>query len=357
MGRLIVMAVETLKEGLSRRTKRGDLWVSEKGNGVRCFACGHRCFIPEGRDGICKVRSNVAGELRVPFNYIGALALDPIEKKPFFHVKPGARALSFGMLGCDFHCGYCQNWFTSQTLRDPSSTARPEDITADDLIGLARAQRAEVLTSTYNEPLITSEWAVEIFKKAKPQGFKTSYVSNGNATIEVLDYIRPYVDYYKIDLKGFRDKPYRQLGGVLKNITDSIQNVYRMGFWLEIVTLIIPGFNDDEGEIREMCEFLKSVSPDIPWHATAFHEDYKMQNTGDTSVATLMKAAEIASKVGLNFIYLGNLPGRVGPWENTYCPHCKAEVVSRWGFKIIENRMMDSNCPDCKKAIPGRWQL
>ena len=221
------------------------LWAKEK-NGVRCVACGHRCFIPEGLDGICKVRANRKGELHVPWGYVAGIQLDPIEKKPFFHVTPGANALSFGMLGCDFHCSYCQNWVTSQALRDPNAMARPHFTSADELVSYAEREGSRVLTSTYNEPLITSEWAIEVFKKARPRGFRCSYVSNGNATPEVLAYIRPWVDLYKIDLKGFDDKHYRELGGVLENVKDTIHRVFDMGFWLEIVTLIIPGFNDDE---------------------------------------------------------------------------------------------------------------
>lgn len=345
----------TLKERLLEKTTRGDLWFKE-GDLIRCVACGHRCKIPEGRDGICKVRSNVGGELKVPFGYVGGIQVDPIEKKPFFHVAPGTNALSFGMLGCDFHCAYCQNWLTSQALRDPSAQAMPQSVSARDLVALAKRSGARVLTSTYNEPLITSEWAVEIFKIAKKDGFTTSYVSNGNATPEVLEYIRPWVDLYKIDLKGFRDKPYRELGGVLKNITDSIERVYKMGFWLEIVTLIIPGFNDDEQELRDLCQFLASVSKDIPWHATAFHPDYKMQDNGATPISTLMKAAEIATEAGLKYIYLGNKPGQVGEWENTRCPSCRETLVERYGFRILSNRIQNGKCT-CGTKIPGRWEL
>jgi len=343
-----------LKDVLAQRTVRGDLWKVER-EGVRCFACGHRCFIPEGFDGICKVRSNVKGELRVPWGYVAGLQVDPVEKKPFFHVSPGTKALSFGMLGCDFHCSYCQNWFTSQSLRDPGAMARPESADPEEIVTLAEQHGAGLLTSTYNEPLITSEWAVAIFKSAKNRHLKTSYVSNGNATPEVLDYIRPYVDCYKIDLKSFNDKHYRELGGVLSNVLESIRSVYAMGFWLEIVTLVIPGFNDNLDELKRMTEFLASVSPNIPWHATAFHKDYKMTDRDATSVEVLLKAAEIGKAQGLKYIYLGNLPGRVGKWENTYCANCEGELVTRRGFQVLSNRISHSKCPDCGTYIPGHW--
>ncbi len=348
------LTMQPLRHALESRTAVGDLWKSEK-NGIRCFACGHRCFIPEGFDGICKVRSNRKGELRVPWGYVSGLQVDPVEKKPFFHVSPGSKALSFGMLGCDFHCSYCQNWFTSQALRDPEATARPESIEPIEIVELAQNHGAKILTSTYNEPLITSEWAVAIFKQARTRQMMTSYVSNGNTTPEVLDYIRPYVDCYKIDLKSFNDKHYRELGGVLSNVLDSIQRVYQMGFWLEIVTLIIPGFNDSPDELKRMTEFLASVSPEIPWHATAYHKDYKMTDPANTSVDSLLKAAEIGQSQGLKYIYLGNLPGQVGKWENTYCPNCESELVTRRGFHVLTNRMTQSKCPDCEYPIPGRW--
>lgn len=344
-----------LREKLLEHTRTGDLWKEEPLGSIRCLACGHRCPIPPGRDGVCKVRSNVDGKLLVPWGYVGGLQCDPIEKKPFFHVTPGALAMSFGMLGCDLHCAYCQNWFTSQALRDPEATARPEPMTAEEVCDRAESSGARVLTSTYNEPLITSEWAVEIFKEGRKRKLSTSYVSNGNATPEVLEYIRPYVDYYKIDLKSFDDKHYRQLGAVLANVLDSIRRVYAMGFWLELVTLIIPGFNDSDDELKNMVEFIASVSPEIPWHATAFHQDYKMTDPDNTSVERLLRAAEIAKQGGLKFIYLGNLPGRVAEYENTYCLHCRGELVARHGFRILRNRMKGSFCPDCGKGVPGVW--
>ena len=317
-------AVETLDQALKLRTREAapELVQALDDGKVRCFSCGHRCLIPDGHDGICRVRFNRGGKLLVPHGYVGALQLDPVEKKPFFHALPGSLAMSFGMLGCDFHCAYCQNWVTSQALRDPDAVAPPHRLTPEQFVGLSLEHGARIVTSTYNEPLITSEWAVEIFKIARAQGLKTSYVSNGNGTPEVLEYIRPWVDLYKVDLKSFQDRNYRKLGGLLKNVLDTIQRLYAMGFWLEIVTLVIPGFNDSNEELRDIAEFLAKVSPDIPWHITAFHQDYKMTDPDNTPAGTLFRAAEIGKTAGLNFIYAGNLPGRVRNWENTYCPAC-----------------------------------
>ncbi|MBI4115259.1 MAG: AmmeMemoRadiSam system radical SAM enzyme [Candidatus Omnitrophica bacterium] len=350
------MAQTTLADTLADLTKEGELYEATPDGKVRCFACGHRCPIPEGRAGICRVRFNQGGKLYVPSGYVGALQDDPIEKKPFFHALPGTRALSFGMLGCDFHCGYCQNWVTSQALRDPVAGAPPMKTGPKELVKLALQRECQVLASTYNEPLITSEWAVEIFKEAKKSGLVTAYISNGNGTPEVLDYIRPWVDLYKIDLKGFDDRHYRELGGVLDNVLATIKQVFEKGFWLEIVTLLIPGFNDSDEEIEKLTQFLASVSPDIPWHCTAFHKDYKMTNPDNTPVATLIRAARIGKRAGLHYIYAGNLPGMVGDWENTYCPTCQTLLIERYGFKVRVNRLDSKGaCPKCHTRIPGFW--
>ena len=323
---------------------------------LRCYACGHRCLIKEGKRGICKVRYNEEGRLLVPFNYVAALACDPTEKKPFFHALPGSDTLTFGMLGCDLHCGYCQNWLTSQALRDDAAGVAPKMVTADKLVSLAKAYGASLVGSSYNEPLITAEWAVDVFKRAKPAGFKTAFISNGNATPQVLDYLRPWTDCYKIDLKSMSDRNYRKLGGVVDNILETIQMVHERGFWEEIVTLVIPGFNDSEDELRSAADFIASVSPDIPWHVTAFHQDYNMTENANTTAEQLIRACEIGRAAGLRFVYAGNLPGRVGRWENTYCPSCDELLIERYGYQIRRMKVTPTgNCPSCSATIPGIW--
>jgi pyruvate formate lyase activating enzyme len=335
-------------EALIERLANGD---------VQCFACGHRCLVKPVRDGVCRVRFNDEGTLLVPHGYVGALACDPIEKKPFFHVLPGSDALTFGMLGCDFHCGYCQNWVTSQMLRDPDAVAPPRETSARQLVDLAVRHGAPVVASSYNEPLITSEWAVDVFKEAKGRGLRCAYVSNGNATPQVLDFIRPYVDAYKVDLKTFNPKHYRQLGGVMENVTDTIRMLKERGFWVEIVTLVVPGFSDDLDEARRIADFLASVDPLMPWHMTAFHPDYKMTDGyRNTTVEDLMRIVDIGKQAGLKYLYPGNLPGQVGEWENTRCHHCEATVIKRYGFLVLHNRVKeDGLCPDCHKPLPGIW--
>ncbi|HEV2799731.1 MAG TPA: AmmeMemoRadiSam system radical SAM enzyme [Pyrinomonadaceae bacterium] len=325
-------------------------------NDLRCYACGHRCLIRAGKRGICKVRFNEAGRLLVPANYVAALACDPTEKKPFFHALPGSDTLTFGMLGCDLHCGYCQNWLTSQALRDEAAGTRPQVVSADRLVALAKAYGASMVGSSYNEPLITAEWAVDVFRRAKPEGFKTAFISNGNATPQVLDYLRPWTDCYKIDLKSMSDRNYRQLGGVVDNILDTVRMVKERGFWSEIVTLLIPGFNDSEDEVKRAADFIASVSPDIPWHVTAFHQDYRMQSNANTTAEQLIRACETGRAAGLRFVYAGNLPGRVGRYENTYCPSCDELLIERYGYIIKRMKVtQDGKCPACAAAIPGVW--
>jgi pyruvate formate lyase activating enzyme len=357
---MVQSPVSNLREILEQKVREAapSLYEKLENNRVRCFSCGHCCPIPDGQPGVCKVRFNRGGTLYVPWGYAAGVQCDPIEKKPFFHAHPGALAYSFGMMGCDLHCGYCQNWVTSQALRDPNAVSQPLEATPELLVQGALDQGAKVLVSTYNEPLITSEWAVAVFKQAKAAGLLTGFVSNGNATPQVLEYIRPWLDLYKVDLKSFDDRHYHELGGRIAPILDSIRRIYAMGLWLEIVTLLIPGFNDSGDELRRLTEFLSNISPDIPWHVTAFHGDYKMQGDDqrDTTAEDLLQAAEIGRESGLRYIYPGNLPGRVGDWEDTHCPRCNETLIARYGYHVENYRLTrEGRCPSCAYSIPGRW--
>ena len=336
-------------------TQPGKLVRELENDSLICTACGHLCKLKSGQRGICKVRYNDQGILRVPFNYVAGLQNDPIEKKPFFHALPGSRAMSFGMLGCDFRCAYCQNWFTSQTLRDDLSTQESTHMTAKDICELAQRNDARTIVSTYNEPLITSEWAVEVFQEARKRGIRTAFVSNGHGTPEVIEYISPWIDFYKIDLKTFSDKNYRKLGGNLTAVLDTVGRVFSAGMWTEIVTLVIPDYNDSDKELTNIAEFIASISLDIPWHVTAFHPDYKMQDRGRTPVTTLLRAREHGKQAGLKFVYSGNVPGQAENTENTYCPECDKALVTRIGFRLRNNYLQDGCCPKCREPIAGRW--
>ena len=348
--------MKTLAEQLAEQTREAELYRPLDRRRVECFACGHRCPISPGFAGVCKVRYNRDGKLYAPFGYVNSAFCDPIEKKPFFHALPGTQALSFGMLGCDLHCGYCQNWVTSQALRDVRATADFRNVEPRELVAMALRQGASSLVSTYNEPLITSEWAVAVFREAKTAGLVTGFVSNGNATPEVLEYLRPWLDLYKVDLKSFDDRRYHELGGRIGPILDSIRRVHELGFWLEVVTLVVPGFNDSDAELAAIAEFLAGVSPDIPWHVTAFHQDYKMTAPEDTPPETLMRAARIGRAAGLRYVYAGNSPGQTGELENTVCPGCGATVIERFGFRVLRNRLSAGGaCPQCGLHLAGFW--
>lgn len=348
--------MSTLRDVINENVREGELYEKLDRKRVRCFACGHCCPISEWQVGVCKVRYNRGGTLYVPWGYVGGVQCDPVEKKPFFHAYPGALAYSFGMLGCDLHCGYCQNWVTSQALRDPKALSNPLQATPEALVQDAIQQGAKILVSTYNEPLITSEWAVAVFKEAKAAGLTTGFVSNGNGTPQVLEYLRPWIDLYKVDLKSFSDRHYHELGGRIGPILETIRELHRMGVWLEIVTLLIPGFNDSADELRGLADFLAGISPDIPWHVTAFHKDYKMPDPENTTAEDLLRAAEIGKNAGLRYIYLGNLPGRVRGYENTCCTRCEEPLIQRYGYLIQKYRLTaEGKCPSCGAAIPGRW--
>lgn len=353
------MNKETVANLLDELTAPGELYKKLDNGVVQCHACAHRCVIKPGGRGICQVRSNRNGELLVPWGYVSGLYPDPVEKKPFNHLLPGSLAMTFGMLGCNFHCDFCQNWITSQTLRDPSASFGAEyirRISPQQVVDAALRNGCDLVVSSYNEPLITSEWSVAIFKLAKEAGLRCAFVSNGFATPEVLDYLHPYLTAYKIDLKTMQESQYRQVGGRLNDVLDSIQRAHDIGLWVEVVTLVIPEFNDSTQELWDTSRFVASVSTDIPWHVTAYHPDYK-RDAPPTSAKKLQEAAEIGQEAGLKYVYAGNLPGRVGSLEDTHCPHCMKVLVKRRGFQVVENQLKDSNkCPYCGTEIAGVWQ-
>ncbi|MBI5883261.1 MAG: AmmeMemoRadiSam system radical SAM enzyme [Elusimicrobia bacterium] len=348
-------------DALRRLTARGELFRVLPDGRLECFACGLRCKLKDGQAGACRVRFHGGGELMVPRGYVAGLQADPIEKKPFFHVLPGSRALSFGMLGCCYSCEFCQNWVSSQAGRDPSAGLEVRECSARDIVKAAVDHGCRTVASTYNEPLITSEWAVEVFGEARKSGLRCCFVSNGNATPEAIAFLKPWVDFFKVDLKCFDEGTYRKLmGGPLKAVLDTLKTLLERGFWVEVVTLVIPGVNDTDRELGDIARFLVSLSPDIPWHVTAYHRDYRMAGEERTSASTLFKAAEIGRAAGLRFVYAGNLAGASG-LEDTVCPGCGTVLVERKGFRVMGSRLRvgvedgRGSCPKCGRAIPGVW--
>jgi len=351
--------MDSFSEALDRLTVEGSLYEKLEDGTVRCFACAHRCLISPGRRGVCQMRFNRAGVLQVPSGYTAGMAVDPVEKKPFFHVYPGSDALTFGMLGCNFHCAFCQNWISSQTLRDNQAglpLTSLQRVRPDQIVELALRSGAELLVSSYNEPLITAEWALQIFSRARAAGLACAFVSNGHATPEVLEALHPVLNAIKIDLKSMQAENYRALGGRLEPVLDTIRRARALGLWVEVVTLVIPGFNDSPAELWEAARFIVSVSPEIPWHVTAFHPDYRMLDRPYTGSNLLQRAAEIGQEAGLQHVYAGNLPGRVGSLEDTFCPACQTVLVRRRGFTVSEYHLTPGGaCPKCGRKAPGLW--
>ncbi len=349
----------TLQEALDQRACPGDAFVKNDDGSVQCYACAHRCRLLPGKRGVCKVRFNREGKLFVPRNYVAGIAVDPVEKKPFFHVLPGSEALSFGMLGCNFRCDFCQNWISSQALKEGFEEAGDsiQDLSASALVDLALKKKCPLITSTYNEPLITSEWSAEIFDLAKEKGLVTSYVSNGFATPEILKALRPRLDVFKVDLKCFSESTYRRvIGGTLRAVMDSIVTAKELGYWVEVVTLVVPGMNDSDSELSDMAKFLSGISRDIPWHVTAFTPQFRMEDRQATEAESLRRGYDAGRAAGLRYVYTGNRPGLVGNTESTSCPKCRTLLIERNGFRTVKNRLNEGACPDCGQTIPGLWK-
>ena len=333
---------------------KGSLFNRADNGAITCLACANRCSMLEKKSGICKARHNINGELMAPYGYVSAMNIDPIEKKPFYHVRPGSATMSFGMLGCNFHCVFCQNWHISQLIKEGRWEGEINELSPGDIIEITKGKNIDIIVSTYNEPLISPEWAGDIFELARKTGMLTGFVSNGHATREAIDFIAPKLDMMNIDLKTFSTEKYKKYcGGRLSAVLDTIKLLREKGIWVELVTLVIPGFNDSKEEIRDMADFISSVDRGIPWHFTAFHPDYKMLDRGRTPMKTLDMAFETGREAGLYFVYTGNRSGAHSDSENTICPGCKKTLIFRDGYDVVKNEMSGANCPECGAVIPG----
>jgi len=343
--------MENLNKKLNQYQMEGELFRPLQSSAIQCLSCANRCILQIGQTGICHYRQNIAGNLIVPANYFTAIASDPIEKKPLFHFYPSSNVLSFGMFGCNLHCPFCQNWQISQNKTLQKNRIQP--CTTEQYITLAQQQQINIIASTYNEPLVSNEWAVKIFKLAKQHQLKTCYVSNGFATPEAVQFLTPVLDAINIDLKCFNDNNYQTIGGKLQDVLNTIQQFLANGVWVEITTLLVPNFNDSNQEIENIAQFIATQSPHIPWHISACYPCYKdLHKYQPTTTATIQKAIKIAKQAGLHHVYSGNISQIVNS-ENTYCHNCGTLLIQRLQYNVIQNKIKQQKCPKCNTKIAG----
>ncbi len=318
---------------------------------VRCHLCAHRCVIAEGKLGVCRVRENVKGTLyTLVYGRTISQHVDPVEKKPLYHFYPGSRAYSIATPGCNFRCQWCQNADIAHMPREQGLIAgyeaAPEHIVAD-----ARATDSQSIAYTYTEPTIFFEYAYDTARLAHAAGIANVYVTNGYMTPEMLETFHPYLDAANVDLKAFRNKTYnRYVGGGLGPVLDAMKAMKRLGIWLEVTTLVIPGLNDDPAELRDAAQFVaQALGPETPWHLSRFFPTYKMTDRPPTPIETLQRAQEIGLAEGLRYVYLGNVAGE----SNTSCHQCGQLLIRRSGYWIAENHVRDGHCPTCRAAVAG----
>ncbi len=324
---------------------------------VRCGLCCHRCLIGPGRRGICGVRENREGTLySLVYGKVVSRNLDPIEKKPLFHFLPGTTSYSIATVGCNFRCQHCQNWQISQYPRLISPAIPGDDFTPQEVVAEALEGGAESISYTYVEPTIFFEFAYDCMVLAVEKGLKNVFVSNGYMTPEVIRRCDGLLHAINIDLKAFTQRFYRQVcGASLEPVLEAIRLFHDMEVWVEVTTLIIPGWNDSEQELREIARFIASVDPSMVWHVSAFYPTFEMAHRPPTPLSALETAMEIGREEGLHFVYEGNLATQEG--ETTRCPSCGEAVVRRRRYLIVENRLAGGGrCPNCGASIPGRWE-
>ncbi len=329
------------------------MYYEKKDDSVQCFLCRHHCVIKNGKIGICGVRKNIDGTLAA-LTYAKAVArhLDPIEKKPLFHFLPGTTSYSVATVGCNFRCLHCQNYDISQMPKDEGVIVGeyypPTDVVKD-----AIHSGAKSISYTYTEPTIFFEYAYDTAKLAKEKGLYNVFVTNGYTEDKPLEDIKPYLDAANVDLKGFTEQFYRKVcGATLKGVLDTLKQYKKLNIWIEVTTLIIPGYNDREEELRDIARFIKNeLSNDTPWHVTAFYPTYKLLDASKTPVKTLRRAWEIGKQEGLLYVYTGNIPDEKG--ESSFCPYCNKLIIERSGFSIIKSFMKQNRCGFCNNVISG----
>jgi len=334
--------------------KKAYLFDGLEDNKVQCRLCSHRCVIKEGSRGICMVRENNSGELySLVYGKLVAERPDPIEKKPLFHFLPSSYSYSIATAGCNFKCKHCQNADISQMARDRGiimgSDRKPEDV-----VKAAISTGCASISYTYTEPTVYFEFAHDTSLIAVENGLKNVFVTNGYMTKEALDFIYPHLHAANVDLKAFNERFYKDICGArLEPVLKTIEEMKAQGVWVEVTTLLIPGLNDDERELKDLISFLKSVDPNMPWHVTRFHPDYRLLDRPATPVSSLKRTRDMALDMGLKFVYTGNVPG--DPGEDTHCPSCQELLIKRYGFYVEKNLLKDGKCFKCKAPIHGIW--
>ena len=331
------------------------LYQKKENNIVECQLCNHFCEIKDGSLGICRVRKNEKGVLySLNYGELVARNIDPIEKKPFFHFLPSSWAYSIASLGCNFKCVFCQNWEISQKEEADELGIRGKKFTPYQIVEEALEYKCRSISYTYTEPTVFFEFAYECAKLAKKRGLYNNFVTNGFMSKEAIELISPYLDAANIDLKAFSEEFYKKYcKASLAPVLENIKLMKEKGIWIEVTTLIIPGLNDSEEELKKIASFLASISCDIPWHVNRFHPDYRFYESQATSLSTLEKAYEIGKKQGLKYIYIGNIYTEYG--ENTYCPECGKLLIKRVGFSVEENKIYKGRCKFCNTKIEGFW--
>ncbi len=341
--------------GLSAQNKHlAKFWHVVEGKIIQCDLCPNQCILQPGQRGLCGARININGKLySLVYGVPCALHIDPIEKKPFFHVYPGAKAYSIATLGCNMRCKFCQNWQISQAL--------PQDnpnyfVSPDEIVKSAIAHDCEFVVFTYTEPTVFYEYMLDIAKLAKENGLRTGWHTCGYINPEPLKKLLKYIDATNVDLKGFTQSFYKKMGlGRLEDVLRTIKIIHNEGKWLEITCLIIPGANDNLDTIRAMCEWiLENLGPDVPVHFSRFYPAHRLRNLPPTPIETLEKARQIALNTGLHYVYIGNVVGH--PAEDTYCPHCGKNLIDRYGYIIISNNVRNGRCKFCGQTISGLWR-
>ncbi|MDO9527857.1 MAG: AmmeMemoRadiSam system radical SAM enzyme [Syntrophales bacterium] len=333
-------------------TREAMLYEKLEGGAVRCFLCGHGCKIPPTGRGICGVRENREGILyTLVYGMVIAENVDPIEKKPLFHVWPGSKSFSIATVGCNFSCTFCQNNDISQTPRE-TGEIMGRKVTPEEIVEKAVRTKSMTIAYTYTEPTVFFEYAYDICRIAHTRKIKNVFITNGFMTADALEKISPYLDAANVDLKSFSDDFYKTwCGARLQPVLDSIRKMKELNIWVEITTLVIPTLNDTEEELRQIAEFILSLGPETPWHISRFHPQYKMANLPLTPVETIHRAAEIGKETGLKYVYSGNVPGDVG--EKTLCYNCGALLIDRYGFFINRITLRESRCPECNTPLDG----